>query len=139
MSRRSINIDEQIENYDREMRALMARLEAPRPGSTHGLRPMYQMVTNATGNAEPFMIPPISRRFIEEGLRNTSQSNRQGPMPNLQPVPIRGEDWDEPSRFPRLHPTHRPSITPETRQYLDMVKEKEQILEMDDIFNRLNP
>ena len=127
MSRRSINIDEQIQNYDREIRALRARLEAPRQEST----PIYQMVTNATGDAEPIMIPPISRRFIEEEMRNSIQAN-------LQPVRIRGGDWDEPSLLPRLHPTHRPSITPETRQYLDMLKEKEKILEMNDVFNRLN-
>lgn len=134
MSRQSINIDEHIQNYDREIRALRARLEASRQEST----PIYQMITNATGDAQPMMISPISRRFIEEELRSTNQNIRQVTLPNLQPVRIRGEDWNEPSRFPRLHPTHRPSITPETRQYLDMLKEKEKILEMDDVFNRLN-
>lgn len=138
---RSININRLLQNYDRELEAVRARIEAMNSNflvnqdSRHGSRPIYQMVTSATGDPEPVIIH--GQRYISEDLQNSIQDNRRN-LPIIQPIRIRGEDWNEPSRFPRLHPTHRPSITPETRQYLEMLKKREKIPEMDDIFNRLN-
>ena len=141
---RSININRLLQNYDRELEAVRARIEAMNSNflvnqdSRHGSRPIYQMVTSATGDPEPVIIH--RQRDISEDLQDSIQDNRQN-LPIIQHIRIRGEDWNEPSRFPRLHPTHRPSITPETRRFLDIIRKQEPMAEMDgmdSVFQKLN-